>query len=127
MENDYLWMSCCIVYTGDMIPILSWTTDKADNTIASDTSTADNRKLPMTTNSSIIRQLGSGDNGVTFKCNIRFRLSSNSEGNPPEYEYTWNYTIRVLCKQKIARITIIAISYRIHHGHLPIQPANRCC
>lgn len=98
MENGYLWMMCHIVYTGSMIPIYKWTKANTLSAIAANTSNCNNTSIPFTMTSSLRVQLHYDDNGVVFKCTITFELPSNSRGNSPDFEYTWNYTANVVCK-----------------------------
>lgn len=63
--------------------------------------------------SSLMRQLTSSDNGVTFICKTSFkptstkfsitsRLGEGHATNVPHYQHLWNSTPSVLCKQTYA-------------------------
>ena|SRR6218665_2917564 len=93
-QGHYLWLWCSIVYTGNIIPIFTWS--KGNTALAANTTDSGTSGLPTTTISSVNRHIQSDDNGATFKCKITFPLPSISDGNTTDFEYTWSYA---LCKQ----------------------------
>ncbi len=68
VEGDYIEMTCTVNYTGNWIPVMEWTRTGGqgidDHIINTNTST--------TVTSSLITQLRSSDNGVTFTCKTTF-------------------------------------------------------
>ena len=118
-------MRCRIIYAGNMIPI--FTLDQSQHrghVIAANISTSDNRTVTITMTFSVIRQLLSDDNGVIFKCKITFQLPNNSEGNAPDYEYTWNYTANVLCKYCFINATILPFNLSFPIGNFAHIPTS---
>jgi len=97
MGNAHLLMKCRVVYAGNMLPIFAWTKEDTQEALATDSTTSGSHTVLRTTISSVIRQLHSDDNGVTFKCMITFQLPHNSQGNDPDYEYRWNYDLCKYC------------------------------
>lgn len=95
-------MWCEVNYTGNWIPIMEWTRTDG-KTIDADivyinTST--------TVTSSLITQLSSSDNGVTFTCKTTFNVTSTKISiirrpgeimapNVPSYQQTWNFTVNM--------------------------------
>ena len=105
MRNAQLLMRCSVVYAGSMLPIFTWTKEDSQEALDADSTTSGSHIVLRTTTSSVIRQLHSGDNGVTFKCKITFQLPHNSRGNDPDYKYMWNYDLCKYCFMYPSRVS----------------------
>ena len=76
----------------DLISIFTWTKDNTTSLVANTITAADSRTVAMTTTSSVLVQVQSDDNYLTFKCKITFQSLNDTKVRAPDYEYTWNYT-----------------------------------
>jgi|SRR6218665_1208801 len=92
--HPHLSIWCSIRYTGNEIPVFSWTKSNADKNIAVNTTTSDTSQVPFTSTSFITQQLQANDSGITFYCRITFQTSNTSQENQVDaYEYMWHFTL----------------------------------
>ena len=105
VEGDYIQMWCRVNYTGNWILVMEWTINRqkpdrpTHNTYGS-------RRVT----SSLIKQLASNDNGITFTCKMSLnpnvtnnlhvpaQVGKTMATNIPYYQHSWNYTANVSCK-----------------------------
>src|SRR6218665_1533773 len=93
-EYPHLSIRCSISYTGNGIPVFSWTKSNADKNLAVYTTTSGTGQVPFTSTSMITQQLHANDSGITFYCRITFITSNTFQENPVDaYEYMWNFTL----------------------------------
>src|SRR6218665_13876 len=93
-EYPHLSIWCSISYTGNGIPVFSWTKSNTDKNIAVYTTTSGTGQVPLTSTSLITQQLQANDSAVTFYCRITFQTSNTSQENSLiSYQYMWHFTL----------------------------------
>ena len=93
-EYPHLSIWCSISYTGNGIPVFSWTKSNTDKNITVYATTSVTSQVPFTSTSLITQQLQVNDSGITFYCQITFKTSNAFQENPVDaYEYMWNFTL----------------------------------
>src|SRR6218665_272308 len=97
VEGSYIQILCTVNYTGTWLPEIKCNKSNGQD-IDANTSYSNNR-IP-----SIITQLNSDDNGVTFTCNMTFKPIStnnrttkevNQDNSVPGYHHSWKFTANV--------------------------------
>lgn len=106
VEGDSIQMWCTFTYAENWSLVMKCTRNNEQTVDADIRSTLESRKVV----SSIIIQLASSDNGVTFTCKTSLcqntTNSSPAKGdethatNIPHYQHSWNYTVNVSCKSE---------------------------
>lgn len=110
VEGDYIQMWCTFAYAENWSLAMECTRNNEQTVDADIRSTFESRKVV----SSIIIQLASSDNGVTFTCKTSLSQNTTSSSpakggethatNIPHYRHSWNYTVNVSCKFENALI-----------------------
>lgn len=99
LEGSYIQILCTVNYTGTWLPEIKCNKSRPNGQGINANTSYSNNRMP-----SIITQLNSDDNGVTFTCNMTFKPIStnnrstkevNQDNSVPDYYHSWKFTANV--------------------------------